>query len=275
MPVSTPSTHRFFAMRGRLRDASKLSQLDVQDVRQAEGEGQVVCPTCRGPVRVVIGPDGPVVMHTGENPYAGHEPEDLSVRQGKKLLSEHLQKRFPSGKVRLDVPVPEAGQLADMAFVNPRGGKMVVEYQAQDILGREVRDRAAAYEEQGVRCLWMLDSSRLKLTKSGSLIKKVTLERLETALMAMGEPLIYLDSKSKMVALVRPHKGAVELAKLGEPRIGQVPAIVRRYRLSGLRVREGNWWIDTSYDGQVTLTKPLPESLQKKLASRRATAGKV
>jgi hypothetical protein len=266
--------HRFLLLRGELRDVAKLTQLDMRSVREAEAQGQVTCPTCRGQMRVVIGPEGPQAEHVGENPYATHEPEDFHVRRGKRLLAEHLQARFPSGTVSIDTFVPEVGQLADIAFVNSKGGKMVVEYQAHDILGREVKERSALYEGQGIRCLWMLDSSRLKLAAGGAggVIKKATLERLETAILGLGEPLLYLDVRTRQVAWVRPHPGAVELARLGEPRIGQVPCLVRRYRLSGLRVREGAWWVDTSCDPRVSMSKSLPPAVANRLEARRASA---
>lgn len=271
-PPPIPSAHRYVVVRGEMIDVTTLTPPQVVDMRAAEAAGEVYCPTCQGPLRLVISSSGPVAVHTPENPFREHEPEDHHSRRAKHLLKQRLQDLFPSGNVQLDAQLPSAEQLADVALVNPRGGKVVVEYQTQDLDTAQVRARAHAYESQGIRCLWLVDIRRLKLTKKGEAVKKATLNKLETALLAAGEPLIYLDAGPRQVVWLRPHPDAVELARLGEGRIGQVECLVRRYPLSGLRLRDAQWQVDTSMDETVAPPAPLPANLQKKLNNRREAA---
>jgi hypothetical protein len=208
-------------------------------------------------------------VHTPENPFRDHEVEDPHSRQAKHLLLQTLQSLFSSGNVQLDVQLPNAEQIADVALTNPQGGKVVVEYQTQDLSVQQVRARISTYENQGVRCLWLLDIRRLKLAKKGDAVKKATLNKLETALLAVGEPIIYVDAPARQIVWLRPNPSAVELALSGDARIGQVECLLRRYHLSSLRVRDGNWWVDTSLDEDPPAIPALPANLQKRLDRRR------
>ena len=175
----SPIAHRYLVVRGQLVDASTLTPAQVTDVRAAEAAGEVFCPTCQGPLRLVIAESGPVAVHTPENPFGHHEPEDQHSRRSKHLLKRRLQELFPSGTVQLDAQLPRAGQIAAVALVNPMGGKVVVEYQTQDLSSEQVSARSQAYESEGIRWLWLLDPRRLKLTKKGDFVKKATLNKLE------------------------------------------------------------------------------------------------
>lgn len=271
-PPPLPDAHRFLIIAGELVASNELTPAEITAVRLAETAKNVHCPICRGPMRITITETGPVGVHahTPENPYAGHEPEDTHARQSKQMLAQRVQEMFPEGSVQIDAHLPAINHVADIALVNPMGGKLAIEHQGADLTRVEVAARRDDYQKEGIRCLWVLDSRRLKLTKKGGQIRKAMLGELETSFLALDEPLVYLEAHDHHLTWLRPHPDAVELAKLGEKRLGRVECLLRRYRFAQLRIRDGQWWVDRSLDSPV-LQQPgaLPVALQKKLAKLR------
>jgi hypothetical protein len=263
--------YRFIALDNEIVETPLLSPSAITRVRAAEHEGRVTCPTCNGPMRLVID-DETTALHLPPNPFAEHEPEDFSLRRAKRLLAKHLSSLFPSAPLDIDVHMPEIGHLADVVVITPYGGRLAVEVQLADMRAADVDDLVGRYQEHGIRCLWALDARRLKLPKrkKQGVVAKATLEHLETALISRGEPLLFIDIETREVVWLHPNPRARELACLGESRIGRVECLIRRYPLSQLRVRNGAWWAPTIFDQRPPAPPALPANLQRKLDKRLA-----
>lgn len=271
--------YRLITVGGRLVETTHLLPSDIARVRRAEAEGLVLCPTCNGEMRVALAAGGPYAVHTGENPYRAHEPEDAALRKAKRLLAAHLRRLLPRPEehaasqhwqIALDVPLAELGHLTDIVAVSDHGAKLAVELQAADLSVAELKAIRSGLEEEGIRCLWLLDGRRLQMTKSGGEIRKVMLEQLETALLACGEPILYLNLDDHELVRIYAGQELIELAQLSERRIGRAECLVRRYPLSQLRLRSGRWWLDTRYDKPQPPARALPENLAKRLVRLRA-----
>lgn len=266
--MSKNLAHHFFLVHKKLVAVSKLTPSQIKDVRQAEALGEVRCPTCLQEMRLEITGQGPVAIHREDNSLTRHEVEDQIARQGKHILSALLSEMFPNAIVQLDVVFPEIGLLADLVVVNTMGGKLVIEYQRADLSAAEADERQQAYVQQGIECLWLLNARRLKMEKKTTGVKKVTLEKLETSLLANNNPVIYFNPQNKQIVWIHAPEKIVQLALLGEPRIGQVECLVRPYRLTQLRVREGQWWVDHRLEAKLNLPTDIPATLKRKLEER-------
>jgi hypothetical protein len=248
----------------QLFDARGLAPADIPALRAGEASGQLLCPTCQQPVRVLLAGEAEVV-HLGTSQLRDHEPDDLLLlAKGKPALEQHLQQLFPAAVVASNAPM-ETGRIADVVMVTPTGGKMVVEIQSEPLKQAEIAAISQAYAQLGIACLWLLDIRQLQMTKRGDIMRKVTLGQLETALLANHQPLLYFDSGSQQLTLVQPNPQARRLAELGDRRIGRVESLVRHYPLSQLRVREAHWWLDQRFDQGAPRVPPLSDNLAKRL----------
>jgi hypothetical protein len=266
--------HHFVAAGGNVYDTSSLTKAQFDLLLAAEQRGELFCPTCKGRMRLVVDHGGVHATHLAPNPFAGHEPEDYTLRRVKHAMARHLQRLFPSAPLDLDVHLPEIGHLADIVVVTPHGGRLAVEVQRADISADEISSLRERYASLAIGCLWVLDPRRGKMTRGKGPIRRVMLDRLETALLAAGEPLVVCDpAATRQVMWIRPHPQARELAALGEEKIGRVDCLVRQYSLSQLRVNEGKWHVPSAkYDPAPPPYPPLPAPVQRKLDRRRAAA---
>lgn len=267
--MAKKASHLFVRFDGRVYYTPKMTPADVVAARKAEASSALTCPLCDLPMRLQIEQAGPVAYHTSNDPLTRHEPETPNLRRLKSLTVSRLKELVPSATIDADVVMEDLGLIGDVALVTGKGGRLVVEVHAADISAREVRKFNDAWTEQAVKCLWILDYSRLRLPKSGGIIKKTTLSGLETGLLSIGQPLIYLDGRDKTITKLTPPPEAVELARLGEPRIGQVECLIRRYRLDQLRLKNGAWWVDTRFDSPAPKPREISARLKKKLEQRR------
>lgn len=273
--AAAPQPYQYVLVGNDIVQTATLSAADLQRVRGAERDGNVRCPTCRGRMALLMDSDGAVAVHRAPNPYAGHEPEDPDMRKAKRLIAARMQAIFPSAPVDLDVHMPEIDHLADVVVVTPFGGRIAVEVQHADITPQQVAGLRDRYESVGVRCLWLLDGRRLRTTKTPApelQIFKAMLEGVETGLIALNEPVVYLDSTKREIVWVRPSRAVRELAALGDKRVGRVECLVRGYPLAQLRVREGGWWVPTHFDPKPPKPPALPANLIKRLDRLREKA---
>jgi hypothetical protein len=265
--------HRWMVIAGRIVDAGTLVHSDVPRVRELERAGAVLCPTCREPVQVVMGDSGAYVEHLPGSVFGEHEPEDPVMRSSKRLLASHLHSLFGSATVAVDGRIDEIGRMADVVMVTGEGGRLAIEVQAQDMPARDVAAAQDAYAELGILSLWLLDSRRLVIGRPrrglDKRIRKVRLDRLETGLLAAGVQLLYLDPRRREVVFVRPPAAAVELARLGDPRLGRLDCLVLTFKLNQLRMRGGRFSLDMSYVSRMPAAPQLPPALQRRLARRR------
>ena len=270
--AAAPLPYRFVAVGQKIIQTDQLTSADIDQLRALERDGKVRCPTCRGPMTLLADPGGSVAMHRAPNPYAGHEPEDREMRQAKRLIAARLRSLFPSAPIELDVHIPEIERLADIVLLTPYGGRIAVEVQAADMRAEDVAELQDLYESIGVRCLWLLDSRRLRTTQTPApthKILKTMIEPAETGLVRIGEPIIYLDAARREIIWVRPNPLVRELAQLGDPRIGRVESLVRGYPLTQLRVKQGAWCVPTEFDKRPPKPPALPANLVKRLDKLR------
>lgn len=253
---------------GRVFDARRLRPADVTQLRSIGG---LECPVCRSEATLVITEEGPMVAHR-----ATHEPEDAERRTAKRQLAAQLERLFPGAVISLDVDLgdPELG-FADIAIVRPNGARIAITYRSGEMRARAAGERTERLAAGRIRHLWLLDARRLNKTArrgAETQVRPVTLKALETSLVAADEPLIYADAGKALAHWVTPPAAALELTRLGLGRIGRLDCLIRRYRFSQLRLREGRWWADTSFDGPPPPAPPLPERLQNKLEELRGAA---
>jgi hypothetical protein len=149
-----------------------------------------------------------------------------------------------------------------VALANGLGGRSVVQFQSVDLSAGRVRETVGELQAMGVRCLWLLDRRRLKLTKTTT-PRQATIGELETELLRQGEPLIYLNALTAELTVVRPRPEALALLGHVGGKLGRVQCEVRSYPLSALTLREGHWHVDSSFDGPSPPWGPLPVRLAK------------
>ena len=273
-----PEPFRFVSVGADIVETPNLTPLAIRQIRGAEREGRVRCPTCKGRMTLLIDDDGSAVaVHRAPNPYAGHEPEDFELRKTKRLAAGRLRQIFPSAPLELDVHMPEIDHLADIVVLTGLGGRIAVEVQKADLAADQAAELRARYEHIGVRCLWLLDGRRLRTTRTPApeqRIVKTMIDTLETSLLAIGEPLMYVDCDGRQITWVRPHPAVRELASLGDKRVGRVESLVRSYPIGQLRVKQGRWWLPTEYHAKPPKPPALPQNLAKRLDRLRAASAR-
>jgi hypothetical protein len=101
-------------------------------------------------------------------------------------------------------------------------------------------------------------------------LRKVTVGALETGLLSENLQLLYVDPARREVTWVRPPAAIVELARLGDKKIGRVDCFVKTYKLNQLRMGDGRFWFDVPIEYKPPRQPQLPDNLKKRLEKLRA-----
>jgi hypothetical protein len=129
----------------------------------------LVCPNCRGIVHVRGGLEKRIQIHfahqKGECSWST-ETETIRHLQGKVVLSEWLQKQFPSTRITLEKRLPEPNRIADIFVTFEDGRQWAIEFQCASLDVEEWHRRHKAYREAGIRDTWIIGSNRLEKQES-------------------------------------------------------------------------------------------------------------
>lgn len=262
----------------RLIDSTKLTPEQVATLRKRR-ELPLVCASCGAPVSLGAGTSPSFFHRTGHG--LCHDPITPTHEASLSALRARLSEILPSAMLDRDVDFPEVGYMADLAAVSGRGLRLAAEVQENEITRARFEEITSGLEAEGIAILWMRMPSLLKLSGAKSRpVRKVTLGEMETAILAQGRALMYLapdqmgerasGDRHPKILLVHVPRYAVELARLGEPRVGQVEAVLRRYPLSQLRLRAGSVCVLTDFDPPLPAFSPPSERLAGKLRARGA-----
>ena len=129
----------------------------------------LVCPNCRGIVHVRGGSEKRIQIHfahqKGECSWST-ETETIRHLQGKVVLSEWLQKQFPSTRITLEKRLPEPNRIADIFVTFEDGRQWAIEFQCASLDVEEWHRRHKAYREAGIRDTWIIGSNRREKQES-------------------------------------------------------------------------------------------------------------
>lgn len=226
---------------GKLVSVDRLSPGEITSLR----DETLLCPVCEKEGSVAVEDSGPLFAHS-----ANHEPETRERMQSKKLLQEHLKYIFSQAQLELNVNI--GGQNADIAILHPKGARIALRYfsSRQGIetipLWRDVLLR------ERVHFISILDADILPRTirrKEGTEARKLVVSKLESTLLAMGEDLLYLNGKERLLHSPSISPRVVALAEATQGKhLGSVPVVFYRHKLSALRVVQGRWVLDRTYN---------------------------
>ncbi|MGZ3630950.1 MAG: competence protein CoiA [Ktedonobacteraceae bacterium] len=155
----------------------------------------LICPNCRGKVHVRGGSEKRIQVHfahqKGECSWST-EAESIRHLQGKIVLSEWLQKQFPSTRITLEKRLPEPNRIADIFVTFDDGRQWAIEFQCASLDIEEWHRRHKAYGEAGIRDIWILGSNRLE--KQESFIEAIIISASEVMFVdpLLTPPIIWL-----------------------------------------------------------------------------------
>jgi len=153
-----PEGQPIVAKDGNLAQLKDLSQRNL-----------LVCPNCRGKVHVRGGSEKRIQIHfahqKGECSWST-EAETIRHLQGKIVLSEWLQKQFPSTHITLEKRLPEPNRIADIFVTFADGREWAIEFQCASLDIEEWHRRHKAYREAGIRDMWIVGSNRREKQES-------------------------------------------------------------------------------------------------------------
>ncbi|GAC1394624.1 MAG: hypothetical protein NVS4B11_17670 [Ktedonobacteraceae bacterium] len=145
---------------GRAVNAEETLLVQLQ---QWSRERVLHCPNCRSIVHVRGGPDKQMQLHfahqRGECAWST-EAESVRHAQGKIVLSQWLQKQFPSAEVRLEERLPEPNRIADIFVAHADGRRWAVEFQCAPLDIEEWTHRHTAYRKAGIIDIWVIGVNR-------------------------------------------------------------------------------------------------------------------
>ena len=241
-------------------DLRRRTPAEIEALRKSG----LFCPVCRKEGRIVISSAGPVFSHE-----AGHEPETPRRMRARSDLRSHLQGIiFPGARVALNA-VLEQG-IADIAVVRPNGTRIAIRLLNENIAPEEIFLWDKELRAERIRPMWILDAQRLPPAASRGLeaeVRAVSYRGTECALLRLGEPLLHYEPERRLLHLVDPQPELYELIGNGDLSMGRVSSLIRRYRLSSLHVRAGEWWRDRGlFEEELPIPPPeVPERILKRL----------
>src|SRR5690348_844865 len=142
------------------RTGERIDIWRVEQPRQVYAPGDVVCPLCEG---VLYVKDGMVrVKHFAHqarctSPLA--MPESIDHLLGKQYIAEHVRLElagYAVAEVEYEMPLPEAGRVADVLVTFPDGWRVAHECQLASITTGELQERTEAYARAGIDVYWWL-----------------------------------------------------------------------------------------------------------------------
>jgi competence CoiA-like predicted nuclease len=132
----------------------------VEHPREVFALGAVVCPLCDGAMYVK---DGMVrIRHFAHQTRCASPlamPESIDHLLGKCYIAEHLRLDLAGhvrAKVEYEVPLLEAGRVADVLVTLPDGWRVAHECQLSGITTGELQERTEAYGRAGIDVFWWL-----------------------------------------------------------------------------------------------------------------------
>lgn len=273
----TKDRYQLLTLDDRLLSIESLTPADVGLIRSYQEENKILCPTCSEPMQLIISQSGPELDHRPGSIYYRHDPDDRRSLALKQLLARHLADILPgpdtpganqAWRVAVNVPIHEARLAADVLAVSDRGARFVVEFQGYDLGRAAVIEKTDQWIAAAIHPLWLLDGRRLRALKE-KVVQNITLAELETTLLALDMPLIYLLSDQATVVSVVPTPETKDLIKLGDKRLGQTPCLIRRYPLSQLGLKDGSWFLPTRYNDKPPPAPALTKSQANRLRRLR------
>jgi hypothetical protein len=224
-----------------LLEVNKLSPAEIAALRNES----IFCPVCKKEGILTITEDGPLFAHT-----ADHESETKKRDLGKKIFAEQLRYIFSEATVERNIEF--TGQIADIALLHPKGTRIAIRY----ITSGEGIETLPLWREallqDKIHFLSLLDADRLPVTtqkKKETEARKLVIGKPESMLLALGEDLLYFHVKERLLHLasISERVRSFSLHTQGK-RIGSVPAVFYRHNLSALRVVQGRWYLDNTYN---------------------------
>lgn len=239
---------------GTLLDATGMSPGEIAIARERSPR----CALCKKEGQIAV-PKTPVFRHDGEHPPDAPERRVLVL-----LLRQRLQALFPDSKQSKGLFLE--GSWADLALVRSNGAKLAVQIIGNgDDREKKLEEWRDKLESQRTEALFLLGAERLakSAVKEESASRGITIKKAETDLLAMGEPLVYIDETGTLRKASVPEQVA-RLAKISEKTIGRVRVPLRVYHLRQMEIREGRWWFDTRWDKDIA-APPLPRGLKERI----------
>lgn len=263
-------------------DSIDGSPRHIAALREAGRRGNLHCLLCQQDLELVAiaaieadAAPGYALAHP-DGQIVGHEPETIMRRRGRRLLRERLEELFTTATIDEIVAVSD-DVTVDALVLTGHGGKLAVILRHEPCKLRRHERILHELERQGIALLWLgvaegLARTPIRLTQQDrragqEQMWRITLDETETALVAAGRPLWYLQPKQRSLLLVHPHPQAVELVQSGMLlKLGSIECALREYPISQLRVSAGMVAVLDVYD------PPLPAfaALPKRLVSRYA-----
>ena len=271
------SDYRLLQLPQKIVEVTSVTAADLDMIRDYQKESKAICPTCKEPMKMTINNEGVLLEHQENNPYPNHQADDRESLASKRLLVRHLMMLLPQhGKniqtweIRSNVPVLEAGLVAPVLAVSDLGARLVVEIIQDEIALSDILTRTEQWSKSGVRALWLIDGRRAHFNQD--LVENINLKEAETALVCCELPLLYFVPQQLSVYLVLPIPEAVELAGLGDISLGVTPCLVRRFPLSQLGLRSGDWFLPARFNAPAPLPPPLSLEASSRLKKLRGGA---
>lgn len=140
---------------------ARVNILETEDPRKELKSGELLCPFCQGPMIVRAGLIRiPHFAHYSQcTSELDRHPESLEHLLGKAELARKLRKALSEyGRVEIDleVPIPEAGRVADILVTFPMGWRVAHEVQLSPVTVEVLQERTRDYLGAGIDVQWWL-----------------------------------------------------------------------------------------------------------------------
>ncbi|RFB09688.1 hypothetical protein DZB84_23710 [Bacillus sp. HNG] len=149
------------------------SNCDKENTKRLSQEKQLLCPNCQS---TVIFKPGKIkrshfAHYESECVVTNYEPETASHLQGKQVLYDWLNKKFPAADVEYEVYIPETNQIADIFVEHTDEGmegiRWAFEFQHSPLSSVEWETRHNHYKSAGIQDFWVLDKDKyVKFSKA-------------------------------------------------------------------------------------------------------------
>ncbi|MCL1950799.1 MAG: competence protein CoiA [Turicibacter sp.] len=166
----------------------QLTSLEIQELKSQTGFS---CPYCHEATILKMGPRRQAhfahVSNCQYEPYENESPEHIHA---KNLLAGWLKSQGIASQI--EKPFPKIGRIADLAF-DYKGEAFVFEIQKSAISEELYNARTKAYEQAGIRVIWVF---------IGKLVKKRH-SYILNSVMALNQklPLIHLEMEREMMSV--------------------------------------------------------------------------
>jgi hypothetical protein len=244
---------------------SGASPAEILRLREVEAAGQLTCPICQRPVNLALDPQGPRV-----DDHSWHEPEDAVRWRNRLHLKRQMKKLFPSAEVGENEYLDEVERWPAVVVVKKDGGILALEYISEPLSSEQLGQIFSAYTSAGIQPLFLFDYRRLAIKGNRGPIVAADIRKLEVGAKRQSLPLYFFDAGDLQIAQVYLPQ---EISPLLEDRalssFGRLHVALRRFSLSALRVRQGQWSVETVLTDLPPDPPPLPVGLRRRIHQRR------